>query len=481
MGIIDGKAFIDRLNKLENEIWFDGEKMKGEISKHPAFKGVLKAKASLYDLQNDSVLKEEMTFFLPDKEERIGLSYLQPKTKEDLKRRRKMMEHWARMTHGMMGRSPDYMNTAVMSYASSASLLTGKENCFPENIQSLYERAMSQDLSFTHTFITPQVNRSQLYLELSNEPISAKVINRNEKGLMIKGARLLATQGGLTDEVLVISAPSLLFNKEEAFAFSIPSNTKGLKFICRESFVGGDSSFNHPLSSRFEEMDSIVVFDNVLVPWDRVFFYDNVEAAADFMNQSSFHTFAYHQVVNRQIVKTEFILGVAQLLIDTIHVGEYQHIQEKLSEIIIGLETMKALLEKSENDAELDAWGYMRPSMIPLHVASNIFPRIYPRFCEIIQIIGASGMVSLPTDKAFDSEIRPELEQYLQADGMNAEDRVKLFRLAWDLTMSSFGTRQTQYERYFFGDPIRLASNLSKYYPKDKHIEVISKFLNLNQ
>ena len=61
-----------------------------------------------------------MTFFLPDKEEPIGLSYLQPKTKEDLKRRRKMMEHWARHTHGMMGRSPDYMNTAVMSFASSA-------------------------------------------------------------------------------------------------------------------------------------------------------------------------------------------------------------------------------------------------------------------------------------------------------------------------------------------------------------------------
>jgi 4-hydroxyphenylacetate 3-monooxygenase len=479
MGTINGKNFIDRLNKLENEIWFDGERIKGEISEHPAFKGILKAKASLYDLQNDPVLKEEMTFFLPDIEEAIGLSYLQPKTKEDLKRRRKMMEHWARITHGMMGRSPDYMNTAVMSFASSISLLKDRENCFPENIQCLYERAMEQDLSFTHTFITPQVNRSQLYSEFSEKPISAKVIDRNEKGIVIKGARLLATQGGLTDEVLVISAPRLFFETEEAFAFSIPSNTKGLKFICRESFVGGESSFNHPLSSIYEEMDSIVVFDNVLVPWDRVFFYDNVEAATDFMNQSSFYIFAYHQVVNRQIVKTGFMLGVAQLLVETINVGEYQHIQEKLSEIIIGLETMIALLEKSENDAELDKWGYMRPSRIPLQVASNIFPRIYPRFSEIIQLIGASGMVSLPTEKDFDSDIRADLDQYLQADGMNAKDRVKLFRLAWDFTMSSFGTRQTQYERYFFGDPIRLSSILNRDYLKDKHVGEISKFLNI--
>ena len=481
MGTINGEDFIDRLNQLENEIWFDGEKIKEKISEHPAFKGIIKAKASLYDLQNDPVLKDEMTFQLPDKKEPIGLSYMQPKTREDLKRRRKMIEHWARHTHGMMGRSPDYMNTVVMSFASSAALLKDKENCFPENLLCLYERAMENDLSFTHTFITPQVNRSQVYLGFSDEPISAKVVDRNEKGLVIKGARLLATQGGLTDEVLVFAAPRLFFDPSEAFAFSIPSNTKGLKFICRESFVGGESSFNHPLSSRYEEMDSIVVFDNVLVPWDRVFYYDNVDAATDLLILSSFYPFAYHQAVTRQIVKTEFVLGVALLLVETINVGEYQHIQEKLSEIIIGLETMKALLEKSENDAELDEWGYMRPSMIPLQVASNIFPRIYPRFSEIVQLIGASGMVSLPTERAFESEIREELDHYLQADGMNAVDRVKLFRLAWDLTMSSFGTRQTQYERYFFGDPIRLSEQLCRNYVKDQYIGEISRFLNLKK
>ncbi|KAA9022913.1 4-hydroxyphenylacetate 3-monooxygenase, oxygenase component [Niallia endozanthoxylica] len=479
MGTINGRDFIERLDKLENEIWFDGEKIKGKISEHPAFKGILRSKASLYDLQNDPVLKDQMTYFLPERGEYVGLSYLQPKTKGDLWERRRMMEHWARSTHGLMGRSPDYMNTAVMSLATSSSLLKGRESCFPENIQSLYERAIEQDLSFTHTFIAPQVNRSQDYLGSSEEPISAKVIDRNKEGIVIKGARLLATQGGLTDEVLVISAPRLFSDMDEAFAFSIPSNTKGLKFICRQSFVGGESSFNHPLSSRYEEIDSVVVFDNVLVPWDRVFFYDNVEVAADFMNTSSFYPFAYHQVITRQIVKAEFILGVAELLVETINVSEYQHIQEKLSEIIIGLETLKALLEKSENDAEIDEFGCMRPSMIPLQVASNLSPRIFPRFSEIIQLIGASGMVSLPTEKDFSSDIRADLDKYLQGANTNAEDRVKIFRLAWDLTMSSFGTRQTHYERYFFGDPVRLSNVLYKKYLKDKHVENISKLLNL--
>lgn len=479
MGVINGSNFINRINKLDTEIWYDGEKVKGKISEHPAFEGLIQTKASLYDLQHDPELKEEMTFLSKETNEPIGLSYLQPKKKEDLVNRRKMMEHWAEYTGGMLGRSPDYLNTALMSFASSKGILENEENCFPENIQSLYESAMKQDLSFTHTFITPQVNRSQEYLETSEEPISAKVIDKTKEGLVIKGARLLATQGGVTDEVLVFSAPKSMLDVDEAFAFSIPSDTEGLKFICRESFVGGKSRFNHPLSSRYEEMDTILVFDDVLVPWERVFFYDNLAAAYDFSIRSSFHPFTYHQVITRQIVKTEFILGLAELLVETINVSQYQHIQEKMSEIIIGLETMKSLLEKSENDAEIDKWGVMCPSSFPLQVASGVFPKIYPRFCEIIQLIGASGMVILPTERDFQSEIKEDLNQYVQGANKSAEDRVKLFRLAWDLTMSSFGTRQTQYERYFFGDPVRKSSIIYKACPKTEYVNRINNFLKM--
>ncbi|MCM3570754.1 4-hydroxyphenylacetate 3-monooxygenase, oxygenase component [Neobacillus mesonae] len=478
MGAISGKEFIERIDRLNPNIWLDGKKIEGRISEHPAFKGIIKSKASLYDLQHDPLLHRKLTYLSPETGEPIGLSYLQPKTHEDLLNRRTMMEIWANHTHGMMGRSPDYMNSVIMAFASSAAILEGRENCFPENIRSLYNRAKENDLSFTHTFITPQVNRSQLNIDFSKEPIAARVIDHNEKGIIVKGARLLATQGGLTDEVLVYSAGGVYMDAD-AYAFSIPSNTKGLKFICRESFVGGDSAYNSPLSSQYEEMDTILVFDHVLVPWDCVFFYNNVEAANEFISLSSFHNYATHQAVTRQIAKTEFVLGVAGLLVETINVSSYQHIQEKLSEIIIGLETMKALLIKSEVEAEIDEWGYLRPNMAPLQTATNIFPRIYPRFSEIIQLVGASGMVTLPTEEDFKSAIKPDLDQYLQGASRTAEDRVKIFRLAWELTMSSFGTRQTQYERYFFGDPIRLSSLLYKSYPIDEYTKMVSDFLNI--
>lgn len=479
MGAINGSDFLKKINALNNEIWLDGMRVKGPLSDNSAFKGILRTKADLYDAQVSPELLHKMTYTSPTTKEHVGLSFMQPRTIEELRMRRHMIEQWARQTCGLLGRSPDYLNTVMMSFASSRYLFEGKENCFPQHMLAMYEKARDNDLSFTHTFITPQVNRSQAYFECSNEPITAKVVKKTNDGLIIKGARLLATQGGLTDEILVFSTPKLFCEPEEAFAFSIPSNSNGLRFICRESFVGGTSTFNYPLSSRFEEMDSLVVFDNVLVPWERVFFYDAPEVAATFFGASSFQPFTFHQVITRQIVKTEFMLSVAELLVQTINISEYQHIHEKLSEIIIGLETMKALLAKSEMDATVDTAGFMRPSLLPLQVASNIFPKLYPRFSEIIQLIGASGMVTLQTEKDFQSERIPDLHHYLQAANQSAEDRVKIFRLAWDLTMSAFGTRQTQYERYFFGDPVRLASYLYKSYPKDAHMEMVEKLIEI--
>ncbi|MGM9948828.1 MAG: 4-hydroxyphenylacetate 3-monooxygenase, oxygenase component [Lysinibacillus sp.] len=481
MGAIRGRDFIDRLDRLNNEVWFDGERIEGKISEHPAFKGIIQTKAALYDLQHHPDIKEEMTFASPATGEPVGISYLQPKTKEDLLQRRKMMEHWARHTGGIMGRSPDYLNSVLMSFAASAPLLEGKEHCFPENLQAFYELARERDLSITHTFITPQVNRSHFYVEKEGEPIAAKIVDENEKGIIIKGARLLATQGGLTDEVLVFSVGRFPFEEEETFAFSIPSNTKGLRFICRDTFIGGESFFDHPLSSRYEEMDSIVVFDNVLIPWERVFYYKNAEAAGNFSMQNSFPNFSKHQALTRQIIKGEFMLGVAELLVQTINVKEYQHIHEKMSEIIIGLETVKALVEKSENDAVLDECGIMRPDIVPLKVAGAVYSKVYPRFTEIVQLIGASGMITLPTEKAFHSAIRPDLDQYLQGASKPAEERVKIFRLAWDLTMSAFGTRQTQYERYFYGDPVRLAGDLYQTYPINEYVKAVSEFLQLDE
>ncbi|WP_394218504.1 4-hydroxyphenylacetate 3-monooxygenase, oxygenase component [Halobacillus trueperi] len=474
MPVISGEEYKKRINAMNAEVWVAGNKVTGDISEHPAFKGIIRSQAELYDLQCDD--QDNMTFSSETTGNRLGLSYLIPKTKGDLERRRKMIQQWALHSGGVMGRSPDYMNTVIAAFAASIDVLDGEANCYPDRLLQFYEYARENDLSFTHTFVNPQSNRSKLAF-LEEDVTNARIMDRTEQGLIIKGAKLLATQGGITDEIIVFSAPGAQDNAH-AYCFSIPSDTEGLKFICRESFANEGRSYDYPLSSRFDEVDTIVIFDDVLVPWERVFVHDNIRAATRLYGQGKFVPFTLHQIVSRQIIKTEFLLGIAQGIVDTIQIGGYQHVQSKVVEIVNGVEVMKALIIKSEQEAAVDASGIMVPARQPLYVAVNQFQESYPRFAEILQILGASGMMSIPQKADFEGEVGKQLDHFLQGVEVKGEDRVSLFRLAWDLTMSSFGSRQTLYERFFFGDPVRLSQTIYQLYDDNKALETIQPFLS---
>ncbi|WP_370458015.1 4-hydroxyphenylacetate 3-monooxygenase, oxygenase component [Thalassobacillus sp. CUG 92003] len=470
-----GRSYINSINKLQTQIWYDGKKVTGNISEHPAFKGVMQSQAALYDLQAKH--EQDMTFDSDLTGNKVGLSYLIPKTKEDLAQRRNMIQRWAKASGGVMGRSPDYMNTVLAAFASSVDLLKGGKNCYPDRLLKFYEYASKQDLSFTHTFINPQVNRSFLSVLNGEDTTKAKVVDRTAEGLVINGAKLLATQGGITDEIIVFSTPGVE-GEDYAYSFAIPSDAKGLSFMCRESFAYRESSFDHPLSSRFEEMDTVVIFDQVQVPWERVFFYDNIMMATDFYVKSNFVPLTLHQIVSRQVVKLEFLLGIVLSIIDAISIQEYQHVQSKVSEVIKGLETIRALLLHAEHAAEQNKAGVMVPDRQKLYVALNFFQEQYPRYAEIITILGASGMVSIPAESDFSASMGDKLDHYLQSSTKQGKDRVRLFRLAWDLSMSAFGSRQTLYERFFFGDPVRISRTIFNTFPKDRYIEEVNQFLH---
>src|SRR5206468_4556828 len=154
-----------------------------------------------------------------------------------------------------------------------------------------------------------------------------------------------------------------------AFAIAIPNDARGLRFLCRETFDYGKSRFDHPLGARFEEMDAVVIFDDVHVPWDRVFLLHDVEKCNRAFAMTGAVAQMAHQVVTKNVAKTEFILGVASLIVDTIALEQYQHVHEKIAEIIIALEAMRAFLRTSEVEAQLNRWGIIQPAWPPLDAA----------------------------------------------------------------------------------------------------------------
>lgn len=471
-----GEQVLQRLREQPPNLWYRGEPVR-DVTTHPAFRNGVRSLARLYDLQWEHA--EIMLYDSPTSGRKVGRSFLMPITHDELSSVSRAMKVWADATFGMMGRSPDYLNRALTAYASGAGFLAEADPRFGENAKRYYETLRENDLCLTHTLITPQANRSVNTAKQADPYLAARVKEETDAGLVIRGARMLATLP-ISDAIMVFPS-TLLKNQEEdapyAFGFCIPNHTPGLKFLCRESLDYGRSRYDHPLASRFEEMDAVVVFDDVFVPWENVFLYRDVTRC----NQAYARTGAVvnmsHQVVVKNIAKTEFLLGLASLMVHTIAVESFQHIQEKIAEIWVNMETMKAFLRAAEADAALDEWGVMRPAWDPLDAARNLYPRLYPRMVEIIQQIGASGLVAMPTEADVNGPLAEDIRKYYQAARAEAHERIPLFRLAWDTALSAFGSRQVLYERFFFGDPVRMAGALVTNHDRTQYMDRVREFL----
>jgi 4-hydroxyphenylacetate 3-monooxygenase len=475
-----GEEYIRGLQEQAREVWLAGERI-DDVTTHAALRNGVRSVAALYDMQHDPALRDEMTYVSPTTGERVGLSFIIPRTLEELQRRRTMMMHWARTGCGMMGRSPDFLNVNFAAWAAAADFFAQGRPQFKDNIERYYEYIREHDLTLTHSLINLQRSRSASGMFNLSEETALRVVRETDAGIVVRGSRVLATLGPISDEIAVYG-PRLgrLEDDTSAYAlnFAIPCGTSGLRFLCRESFDLGRSHFDHPLGSRFEEMDAIVFFDDVLVPWERVFVYGNPKLLNDTgaVTHSSVHT--AHQGAAKNVAKSELVLGVALLMAETLGASHLQQVQERIAELMTHTEVMKASLRAAEADAQLDQWGVMCPDPLPLEVIRSLFMSVYPRMVEILQLLGSSSLMALPADADFNTPLAPHIEQYLATDTTTARDRVKLFRLAWDITCSAFGSRQVLYERFFAGDPLTRARFLYNLYPKDEVMDRVRAFLD---
>ncbi|GEN47065.1 4-hydroxyphenylacetate 3-monooxygenase, oxygenase component [Alkalibacillus haloalkaliphilus] len=473
-----GAEYIERLKRANNNVYIGGERV-DDVTEHPAFKNVIQSMAKLYDMQYEK--PEKMLYDSPTTGDKVGKTFMLPKTIDQLIERREAIMEWQSFTKGVMGRSPDYLNAEVMTMEAAYDFYGQDNPLFAENARKYAEYARENDISLTHTLIHPQVNRAKIQAEQKDANVALHVVEKNDDGVIVDGVRLLATQGGITDEIMVFpSTVKKAGEKDDPYslAFAIPNNTPGLRYLSRESFDYGMNSYDHPLGSKFEEGDTIVAFDHVLVPWDRIFILENSTICNQAFAETNAVVHMTHQVVAKDIAKTEFLLGVVLTLMDSIGIDGFQHVKDKGTEVMLTLENMKSHLFRAEHNAKLDKWGMMTPDFEALNAARNWYPRVYPRLAEILRILGASGMMGIPSYDDFASdEIGPILHRAMQGKNVEGFERVQIFRLAWDLTMSAFGSRQTHYEYYFFGDPIKMGMAYFDQYDKEKYKDVVKDFL----
>lgn len=468
-GLRDGRA-----------IYSDGERV-ADVTRDPRFAGGARTVASLYDLQHRPELADALTYRSPITGDRVGLSFIEPKSQDDLRRRRVMFKHWHDHTLGMFGRASDFLNVMISTFASCAEAF-GRD--YGANMRRYYEMAREGDLVATHSLTNPQVDRSK-NVALQAKDLAAKAVGDNDKGIVIRGARMLATLATYSDELLVMPAPSYPLAatdeaKPYAIGFAIPVAAPGLRLICRPSVAQHDagSSLDYPLSARYDETDCMVVFDDVLVPWERVFIYRDVEVFNTLYHRTGALAPMAHQFVTKDLAKAEFMMALAFALVRTTKVDEFQHIQGGLAELINHTEVIRSCLVAAETEAALSPYGIVMPANGPLAAMRFMFPSMFQRACEIIQTIGAGGLVMVPSFGEIDGPLAADVERYYQAANADSRTRIKLFRLAYDAVLSSFSGRQQLYERYFAGDLVRAAGGLYRAYDKEPHVRRIAELLD---
>jgi 4-hydroxyphenylacetate 3-monooxygenase len=308
-----GQEYIDRLASMRPTVHIQGETVSEGIPNHPAFKNLVASYAALYDMQHDPELAALLTYESPSSGERVGRSFAVPHDIDELARRREMMKVWADYSLGSLGRTGDYLNCCLMALSEAGPWFAQADPAFAANVAAYYERIREEDLLLTHTLITPQANRSQDAAKQLGGALTARIVREDDNGVVISGARMLATIGPIADELLVFPSTVLRGTPEDApysFALAINCDAPGLRFICRESLDYGRSHFDHPLGSRFEEIDAVVVFDEVHVPFERCFMLGHPELCNTIYTETSAVAHMTHQVATRTIAKTEAFLGL---------------------------------------------------------------------------------------------------------------------------------------------------------------------------
>jgi 4-hydroxyphenylacetate 3-monooxygenase len=446
MGARSGSNYLSSLKKLNAEVWLGGERV-GEVTSHPALRECARSIASLYDMQMERV--EQMTYRTDDGG-RSGLSFIQPKSIDELRKRSRMMAAWANFSGGMMMQTPDVANVALTAMASARDFFAGSDARCGDNIANYYLEARKHDWCATYTTIGPGTR-----------------FEETADGIIVNGTGASTPLAPFAEELLVFPTTPM-HPDTPPIVFAIPSNTKGVRFRFRDDdalrIKTARARFDAPLASRFDVTDSPVIFDGVQVPWERVFLCGDRARCDTFMDETGARTHMLHQSMVKNLAKAEFMLGIAARIAEITGTSG-PNIRSKvwLAEIANAVERMRSCLRVAETDATANRWGIVTAAGAQLYAARALHLSAYTAMMQIARAIAGSDDITPPST--------PE-----SADATERE-RAALHRLAWDATSSAFARSQFEFERAAHVDSSRMAKETLEALDLAPYIQRIKDFL----
>jgi 4-hydroxyphenylacetate 3-monooxygenase len=433
-------------------VYIDG-KLVDDVTTHPAFRNAAASAALLYDYQARGENIELMTFMPEGGTRRVNRSWQMPRDYDQLVQRRKAMQAWAHVSYGFMGRSPDHVASTVIGQRMGLDVFEKHGPARAKALADYVEFATRNDLFLTYVIVNPQADRSKDW-GAQVEELVAQIVDEDTTGLTIRGAKMLGTSSIMANEVFIANLQPLKPG-EEALAFScaLPMNTAGLRVLSRKSYEAhAVSVYDNPLSARFDENDALLYFDNVKVPWERVFVHRDTDMCRAQFHDTPSHVFQNYQSQIRLSVKLKFLVGLAHKITEAIGTTNMPQVREQLGTLAANAGMVEAMLSGMEASGSRRGEFYL-PNRHLLYAAQVITQDLYPRLINLIRDLAGGSLIMLPSsfrDWA-NPELAPILRKTQRSPNFNSEDKVKLLKAAWDAIGSEFGSRHTQYEMFYAG------------------------------
>lgn len=463
MGIKTGKQYIESLSD-GRKLYIDGKLIR-DVAAYAPMRAVIETIAALYDDQHNKEHQELLTYKSPTTGDLVSKTYLEAKTIEEFHSLVGCYYARAKRTYGMMGRLTDFMSAFVQDQVSSLRVM-GKHDA-ANRAQRVLDRSRENDFQVTHALIDPQSDRSK-----HDAPAEAvRVVERRSDGIVVSGCRMLSTLAPVANEVHVGPYfPRKPEEKDYALAFQIPMNTPGLSILARESFYRGQSQFDRPLSSRFDEGDAILMFENVFVPDECIIVDGDVEAYNGMLRTGVGYT--QLQACTRSMMKLRFLTGLAVQIAKATGRDKTPKFQAGIGELAGFVNVAEGIrlgalhdchrrvnaFESGAKEVQGDGVTEAKAQGLFGFAALNFFfPWINTKAIDVLQMAAGSGVLAMAEGDYLNSEVGPLMDRFLIGPGINAKDRLQLMKMAWDITGTEFGSRTGLYERLYSGDPERNA------------------------
>jgi 4-hydroxyphenylacetate 3-monooxygenase len=430
-----------------------GAELVRDVTNHPAFRNSARSFADIYDRKR-SAENAEVTSY-QENGEHYSAWFLKPSDRDGLRKRAETHRRVARWTYGLLGRSPDHVASFVTGLAMSPELFEDNRKGFGENLVRYYDLMRRQDLFACYVVIAPQGARNpEMYGRKTTIAHGLQVTAEKDDGIILNGMKLLGTGAAFSDEIWIGNLlPLPPDQKGQAVTCAVPTATNGVALWVRKPFEKyAVTPFDSPFSSRFDESDAVALFDNVKVPWERVFLLDDVQRSREMYFRTPSHVMGNHQSIVRYHEKLKIIVGFAYKAAEMNNVLQVPAVREMLSKLAVAEAGLKGWISGQIEDAE--TFGrYIHVNRRELYAALNWCTNSYYQITETVREMLGAGPFQMPADVSALSDpiMRQTFERYWAAGEASAIDRLKLMKLCWDYLGSDFAGRHTQYERFYAG------------------------------